>query len=640
MPIQFENTFVNPNIQVKGTEIPLEQLEKTSNILQDRYDKSYENLTKFQEMAKQAEQMAHPDERGKVKEWVSTLQPQVDQMVKDDALHRVGWKTMAMASNAANNLKLFQDRATLANKFTTELNASQKLKGDAKEHYVKKLNQELAKTQYDPTKGTFDFQPVSLPKVVEDADVNESLKKYAMGWLANKFGDQSANMAFVNKGESIPGVGGKAVEGGVYNTKTGRVVEKVDYNEVLNNVKSMMEQDIPIQEMIKRDTEIYLDKHPNVDPNKVYNMIKSKTLDNATKAWANKASYVSDIREEDVKYDGELSSRYGGGSGEPPFNPLGFMAMPNEILTEKSLDAVNNVTKTVNESGFDKNGNFIGVSPGIWDKVKIGAEMLKNGALLPFGVPPTFNTLPVSGNSFNDFVPTYYQNLHKTKGLTQQQLFNQFQAERANNTKILTSDYIISGRGTRNLVDDNMAAMLRTSKFYDKEGNPASQEAVNAAIKGGVTFQPFTGKIQIGTDNNNSLTTVLGAVTDADKNNMNNYTQARMSVAKDVLHDLFDLNKGTATTTNRELPIYNKDNQLVGYRRFFSNKKGAMSNTTKTINGQKVIVPSDPAITEVLVDVNGNAIGPKKVYKLGDDMNPQNFIIDMLNESALPFSGE
>jgi hypothetical protein len=219
-------------------------------------------------------------------------------------------------------------------------------------------------------------------------------------------------------------------------------------------------------------------------------------------------------------------------------------------------------------------------------------------------------------------------------------LFNQFQAERANNTKILTSDYIISGRGTRNLVDDNMAAMLRTSKFYDKEGNPASQEAVNAAIKGGVTFQPFTGKIQIGTDNNNSLTTVLGAVTDADKNNMNNYTQARMSVAKDVLHDLFDLNKGTATTTNRELPIYNKDNQLVGYRRFFSNKKGAMSNTTKTINGQKVIVPSDPAITEVLVDVNGNAIGPKKVYKLGDDMNPQNFIIDMLNESALPFSGE
>jgi hypothetical protein len=308
MPIQFENTFVNPNIQVKGTEIPLEQLEKTSNILQDRYDKSYENLTKFQEMARQAEQSAAEEERPKVQQWLAGFEPQVNQMIQDDALHRVGWKTMAMANNAAANLKTFQERAAQIKDIKDKIATSEKLgKEETKQYYTDLLNETISQTQFDPTKNTFGFKQITAPKIVADADVNESYRKYATGWAANKTGREQSSMSFVRKGETIPGVGGAAIADGVYDIKTGQIIEKVDRAEVLNGIKAMMEQDIPVQAMIQRDTDIFMKSHPNADRNKVYQKVKDNTLNAAANAWADKTSYISNIQSEDVKFNNVLT---------------------------------------------------------------------------------------------------------------------------------------------------------------------------------------------------------------------------------------------------------------------------------------------------------------------------------------------
>ena len=47
MPINFnQQTFFDPKIDIIGKEIPVADIEKTANVIQDRYDKSLENETK------------------------------------------------------------------------------------------------------------------------------------------------------------------------------------------------------------------------------------------------------------------------------------------------------------------------------------------------------------------------------------------------------------------------------------------------------------------------------------------------------------------------------------------------------------------------------------------------------------------
>jgi hypothetical protein len=640
MPIQFENTFVNPNIQVKGTEIPLEQLEKTSNILQDRYDKSYENLTKFQEMARQAEQSAAEEERPKVQQWLAGFEPQVNQMIQDDALHRVGWKTMAMANNAAANLKTFQERAAQIKDIKDKIATSEKLgKEETKQYYTDLLNETISQTQFDPTKNTFGFKQITAPKIVADADVNESYRKYATGWAANKTGREQSSMSFVRKGETIPGVGGAAIADGVYDIKTGQIIEKVDKAEVLNGIKAMMEQDIPVQAMIQRDTDIFMKSHPNADRNKVYQKVKDNTLNAAANAWADKASYISNIQSEDVKFNDSLTNNYLSGYGAQDLqNPFGLLSMPNDILTDTQLKDIQKETKD-NQAMFDSKGNFVGGSVNKGGVVGAPAYVSNNNAN---------NTSSTKVDGFNQLVPTYYQNVHKGSNLTQQQLYNQFQKEKENNAKILTKDYVISGTGLRGTVTNNMKALLASTDLFIKNSDgtvrKATQEEVDNAMKGNTTFNPLTGKVAVGTNAENQVFTALGSIPNAE-GNQNNYTQITMAAMQSVLTDLLDLNKGTSTTSNAQVPITDPTTgELVGYRRFFANKKGAMSNTVKEVNGKKVIVPSDPAITVVETDVNGNPLpenrGKKatKVYRLGDEMNPNQFVEDMLTDVIAPFS--
>ena len=251
MPIQFENTFVNPNIQVKGAEIPLEQLEKTSNILRDKYDKSYENLTKFQVLAKQAEQMADPLEREKVKQYIATYQPAIDQMVKDDALHRVGWQTMAMANEAAGNLKTFQDRAaeikTIKDKLATlDINDTVN-----REYYQDMLDQATKQTAFDPNTKSFDFKPINVPNFVKDYDYAKFLFDASGNWKPDI--TASSNKNVIVKQAQYDAAGNLVTPGGIYDKATGYKVSKVEEEEVRKNILKALKGSPGAMEALDRD---------------------------------------------------------------------------------------------------------------------------------------------------------------------------------------------------------------------------------------------------------------------------------------------------------------------------------------------------------------------------------------------------
>jgi hypothetical protein len=633
MPIQFEDAYVNPNIRIKGSEIPLEQLQQTSDTLQKRYDTSYENLTKFQELAKQAEQIADPLERQKVKDYVGAFQPQVDEMIKNNELHNVGWKTMSMANNAAFNLKQFQERATAIKDIKEKISLNQALgKDETKQYYIDMLNDMVNKTGYDAERNTFDFTPITAPKIVADADVNAAYQQYASGWLANKYGKESKNMKLVQAGQKLPN-GDTAIQSGVYNTETGVMKEKVDFNEVHKGISDMMQQNIPIQSMIERDTDIFMKNHPGSDRNQVKEMIKKQTLDNAANAWSNKAAYTSEQYSSGASFDANATNSYMAGFGaQDLFNPNALAGISNKVAVDKSVEDINNQTKEINSSAFNPDGSFKGLSGNTFDRFAKAYEATSGN--IPGAVGLTAKGYGKPENTFDAIVPPYYQKMYANSGMTQQQMFNKFQGEKANASKVLMSEYTIADKGRRETATANVKALLKDTPYYDAQGNRITDNSLieDAWKSGSFTMVPYTGEITIGTGDK-VYKTALGDV--GGKENENNYAQIRMKAVKNVVQGLLD---PTKATTYGDVEIPNLDPQTgatLGVTRFVVNKQGARMIPQKDASGNIKYVPSPGRISVINVDNNGNRQKTKD-YVLGDGINPVEFTVDMLNDVVDP----
>ena len=317
MPIDFNRQMIfDPKINIIGDEVPLAEMEKTGDALQARYDVSRENYNKFQELEKQTEQIADPLEREKVREYISSMRPEVEQIANNGDYHNMRFQTMAMANNAANNLKVFGERAAEAKKYRDLIAANEKL-GDekTKTFYQNKLNKVIGETKYNSENKTFNFTPLQLPKIVEDYDVNKFLQSATQGWMADKYGAEAANMTFLRAGEKIPGVGGTATGAGVYNTKTGRQDTSVNFNEVYNNALKMAGGERGLQAMLERDFEIE-SEGKNLNPEQQKQLkasITKKYLEDPLTGFANKAAFTQSERTEDVSFDNNATANYNAG---------------------------------------------------------------------------------------------------------------------------------------------------------------------------------------------------------------------------------------------------------------------------------------------------------------------------------------
>lgn len=329
MPLNFNSDFNGPKIDIVSREVPVAAIEKTGDILQDRYDKSYENYTKFQELARQTEQIADPLERDKVKEYISSLQPELKRIAEKGDFHNMRWQTLALANNAAANLGLFKDRASEIKKYRDLIATHEKL-GDeqTKQFYQNKLNQSLQGTSYNPETKTFNFTPIQLPKIVEDYDTNKFLQSATQGWIANKYGSQATNMAFVQKGQKIPGINGVAPSSGVYNIKTGHEVAKVDFNEIYNNALKMSSGERGLQAMIERDVDV-LSEGQEITPEQreaLKDKVTRKYLYEPLTGWSNKSSFT---QEEDIRNYDYDPIKSGAGSNKTPAQ---FTQRPSAIF--------------------------------------------------------------------------------------------------------------------------------------------------------------------------------------------------------------------------------------------------------------------------------------------------------------------
>jgi hypothetical protein len=352
MAIDFNKQLVfDPKIDIVGEEVPLAEMEKTGNVLQDRYDKSYENYSKFQELAKQSEQIANELEREKAKEWIKSLEPQIKEIRDRGDFHNMRWQTMALANNAANNLALFGERSKLIQANMNAIAAAKDIKDPkARKYYQNLINEEVAKTTYNPETKTFDFKAINMPNLVGDFDYTKLSFDAASGWNPTSTGFSNDKIQVVTKTQYDKN-GNILKVPGVYNVKTGQQVVGVEKEEVVNSLKEILAGSPGALEAIERDVDIFMKSNPEANREQVYQEIYSNKVLKPINAAAEKESFENknNIYSEDYANEG-VQKAFGFGNVDNTSRPLSKILQSdpvpgegNEVLSnfgKKSLDQI------------------------------------------------------------------------------------------------------------------------------------------------------------------------------------------------------------------------------------------------------------------------------------------------------------
>jgi hypothetical protein len=657
MPIQFQNTYVNPNVKIAGEEIPLEQLEKTSNVIQGRYDQSREYVTKANEALRVLETSANPIDKEKAKEIRSMYANNINDISKGDDYHRHLWETQGLAVETANNLKTLEQR-------NKEIQAQEEYIskntawGDKRDQRLKEFRGSLTPISWNGEDRTITGANVNAYSAANDVNLMKLAVEYGSAMKPITYKGADGKIVLLDAMGNITQDKTKAIGMGHLNVAGG--ITKLEAKDVAEAVGGALMEDTGVKAQTERDLNyIFKYENPNnIDPNsKEGQAIRDKYLNDNIYNAASKAGGIlrqyQDNRSTNVTYSSAVPDGMFGFGAEPDPNPNNLISTPDKINVEKKVESINKETQDMNASAFNKDGSFKAIPTSIIDA--LDAYDLNSMKKDQFGVSGTPRKTPVNPNSFDSLVPAYYQKAFG-EGMTQKELYNKFQADKANKSKVLMSDWVIADNKRRGTVDANMKAVVGSLPAY-KEGdihdtdNQANQAEIDAAWKsGGVTFNAYTGAITIGSGKE-KLMIPLGTVGET---NENNYAQIRMNAVSRVTKTLLDVTVPTSYLQgpNKEpfsIPIQDKAGNTLGYQSFIVDKEGAKGKIPKMVDGKMTYVNSPGRITVINHNSDGSimrkgkgntGLPMTKEYLLGDGEKPIQFTVDMLNEIVDPFTLE
>lgn len=150
MPFNFQDTYVNPNVQIKGEEIPLEQLEKTSNVIQGRYDTSMDNDTKMGAITKKLLASSNPIDHETAKQIMEHSKNRLAERAKSGNYQDMVWQTQQDAMDVAGMYEGLANRNKEIEKAKQNIISSPKyFKPGSREAALKQFENILKSSQYD-----------------------------------------------------------------------------------------------------------------------------------------------------------------------------------------------------------------------------------------------------------------------------------------------------------------------------------------------------------------------------------------------------------------------------------------------------------------------------------------------------------
>jgi hypothetical protein len=255
--------YVSPNIEIAPDKLPVEALVKTSDVLQDRYDKSYENYTKAQEYQRQMLSAANEADKEAAQQIFSQYEQQLKDIADRGDYHNMRWETLNLAQEAANNYANVAKKNELIEKRKEEISKSP-LYFKTRDRQMQYFMKNLPKLGYDPEKRT--LTGLNVPMHDASGDL-EGLK------LAVGYGSVMKPTSTKGKDYDIIGLSpeGKEISRGQVQNVPGAIFAKKSYSggitrltetEIEEALDPALKADATVQAYLNREVkQLY-----NVDP--------------------------------------------------------------------------------------------------------------------------------------------------------------------------------------------------------------------------------------------------------------------------------------------------------------------------------------------------------------------------------------
>ena len=640
MAIDFssDNLFKAPKINFIPEDVPLEAFEKSSEILNKRYETSADSATKAQEALVQQLQKAHPLEREAIQSFYDKTYGDLSKIATDDDYIDQEWKTRSLAMRTAANLQTQIERAKMAQETVDKIRLTKDITDPGiRKMYEDEYNEQFRNTKYDADRGLLNFSEIQAPKIVTDANAAEILNKGLTGMMANQLGRSGNDVQFILPGQNIPGTNTATPVPVAYDIKTKKVIRELKEPEVREAGRNLLNATPEVQAVLERDAKYYKRQNPQLNDAQAIELAKQRLIEPALRYAELKFGFKEDMRDTDVDLNSTLtnvlSSVYG---PKVPTDINPWIAHTPEVDTKELVEPAQTEKAKVASQAFNKDGSFKGfTSKGALQGKELDKAVMDLMRQNPEKYPTynvAFNELNQTGrvNSFNTLVPPFAQATIKKDNptFTPKQIYEKFMDQKIDYKKKMISYYTIADSETRSALNKSLADFGSMHDVYDREGNKITDPKERAEIfKQQASFIPATGQIIFGRD----YVSGLGVMNPNAP--QTNPTQKTLAAASKMINAALNPEIYNATTRDM-IPEgitvnYNGQPTPVNFRVMKTNVG------KKVINGRQAVAPG----TIQMVTPNGQILRSFVVDdQYGGQQGINNFINFMLNNAALKYT--
>jgi hypothetical protein len=336
MPINFgQADYYSPQIEIVGKEVPLAAMEKTGNVLQDRFDKSYENETKTEALMKKAIMDADEIDRPMAQKAYETYQQRLKDRASKGDYHNMRWETIRDAQDFANIYTGLSEKAKKMQQYRDAITTYKGIADPKRKRFeLKRWAEAQNAINFDPENRQLTGLGVNAPQLVDDYNFTKFYDTHGKGFEADLTKRLGENTAKYNAGDVMLN-GQKAPVTGFYDTKKGTQISEIKGETISQVLQAYLKGDPDAQAYLNSLAEYYT-KDLNMSLDEAKAKIDSDLITGLADATGTKYGFrrTEDIRSSTL--DAAATANFG--LGVPP--PVGNIYSPSDIFqTYKNQNA-------------------------------------------------------------------------------------------------------------------------------------------------------------------------------------------------------------------------------------------------------------------------------------------------------------
>lgn len=571
-------------MQIAPRELPVEEMMKVGNVLQDRFDKAMENETKTSFALKKLEESANPLDRETARTIRENTQKRLTDRATNGRYQDMQWQTQQDALEAASNYEALANRNKEIKKYSDYITTYKGITDPARKQYeLEKWMKNQNKTSYDLNNRTLTGLDISAPSLVSDVDMAKFFESHGQGIQANLIGRTNKNEKIFQKGEILPN-GQKAPGLTVYNVATNTQRSGVSPERVKSVVMGYAEADPGVKAYIGSVSDYYQNKL-GMSKEQADLQASNDIIEKNLKPTIDKYSYTHDVRGNEMGLDVAASNYYGGsGVTTNPFE-LNLNHNLNGVDIDKEVEPLIKQKQETVSTMFNPNGTRKTEiqDPGLFQKLKnnwsqrdiehdlleknpekyqgkAGREQLLIDSAIKLkqnsGTAPTAFEIAYKKNN-----PTIGEGPNK-RPTTDKDAYEAYMDAKVDRAKLAMAQYDISSASLDKLFSHNMNRTFSTMPFTKADGSKldknsvADQKLLEEGLKGSLHFIPMTG--QIITDNGLSLSAGYQG-----RGMAPNKSAEIMAKTSDMLKAALDPDVSYDTTKGKEYSIGGKRFRII-----------------------------------------------------------------------------